>query len=277
MQGELVATTTADGQTLHGCLVAPSSPRLAVLALHDLYGNFYALPDLADLAAGLANAGGALLAANTRDHDGVASLSTATLQFPDANQSPPELLDAAGLDIAAWLGFLQAHGLTRILLLGQGLGACKVAAYTESQADQRLAGLALLSPPDHAALVSQLGQRLDEALAWALLMLEAGQADELIRLEGIGPLSARTIRDLFGLRGVFNRFDYADRAHDWGWLARIRVPLLVLHTEADRLSRPAPDALALIARHATAAPSVATHVVSAEAMATTIVEWVRAI
>lgn len=276
MQGELVQTTTDDGLSLHGFLVTPASPHLAVLAVHDLYGNFYTTPHPADLIAGLTNAGVALLAANTRDHDGVVSPSIATPPSPGMHPTTPELLDAARLDLAAWLDFLQTRGLERMVLLGQGLGACKVAGYAEGRADHRLAGLVWVSPPDHAALVRQFGQRLDEALAWALLMLEAGQADELIRLEGIGPLSARTIRDLFGLRGALHRFDYADRAHDWGWLARIHLPLLVLHTEADRLSRPAADCLALIERHATTAPSVATRIVSPETVASVMTEWIKA-
>ena len=266
MQGELVQTATPDGVTLHGFLAAPAAPRLAVLAVHDLYANFTTPPFLADLAAGLVDAGVALLAANTRDHDGV---------IPPA--PTVDMAEAARLDLAAWLDLLQVRGLARVVLLGQGLGACKTAGYAETGTDRRLAGLIWVSPPDHAALVQRLGQRLDEALAWALLMLEAGQADELIRLEGVGALPARAIRDLFGLRGVLNRFDYADRAHDWGWLARINLPLLALHTDADPLSRPAADCLALIERHATASPSVVTRAVPTEAVAPAVVEWVRAL
>ena len=264
MQGELVLTATADGLTLHGLLVAPPAPRLAVLAVHDLYGAFYTLPYLADLAQRLVDADAALLAVNTRDHDGV-------LSPPPA----PDLAEAARLDLDAWLGFLQARGVARVVLLGHGLGACKVTGYVTADAEPRLAGVALVSPPDHAALVQRLGQRLDEALAWALLMLEAGQADELIRLEGIGPLSARAIRDLFGLRGLVNRFDYADRAHDWGWLAGLRLPLLLLHTDTDALSRPAADCLALVERHAAGAPSVATALVAADGVALAVADWVR--
>ncbi len=266
MQGELVQTTTADGLMLHGFLAAPAAPRLAVLVVHDLYANFYTAPGLADLAPPLRDMDVALLAVNTRDHDGV------TAPPPQA-----DLAEATRLDLCAWLDFLQARGLARVVLLGQGVGACKVATYAASETDPRLAGIAWLSPPDHAALVQRLGQRLDEALAWALLMLEAGQADELVRLEGVGPLSARTIRDLFGLRGLLNRFDYTNRGHDWSWLAGIRVPLLVLHTDRDATSRPAGDALALVERYAVAAPSVVTRVVASDGIASAVAEWLKAV
>jgi pimeloyl-ACP methyl ester carboxylesterase len=219
-----------------------------------LNANFYTVPYLAAVGQSLTAQGIGVLSANTRAHDGLANLQS-SVSNPPLGGSAYESLDAARLDLAAWLDWLASQGQTRVLLIGHGFGAVKVAVYAAEAGDERVAGVALLSPPDGAYYQRALGQRLDEALAWSLLMLEAGQADELVALDGLGYLSARTMRDLFGLRGALNRFD-ADPAHDWSWLGTITVPLLVAARTDDPLSVEPRAWLAQFERHVRGAPSV---------------------
>ncbi len=281
MQGELVQTTTADGVTLHGLWRAGANGR-AVLLVPDLFRAFYSAPYLADLDAALAQRGIGLLAANMRDNQVSSLTSQASIDKQAGGGREAEPTEAAGLfgasrrDIAAWLDLLAARGASRAALVGEGLGATK-AADAAMTGDKRVRGVGLLSPPDGAAVQQALGQRLDEALAWALLMLEAGQADELITLDGVGPVSARLMRDLFGMRGAMGRFNYADRGHDWGWLGEVKAPLLAVYREEDNLSQPAERCLDILKRHATGAKQVVTAAVlphDGPAMAALVGDWV---
>lgn len=244
MNGDLVQTRTVDKVVLHGFYRAMPAGQTVVVYVHDLFGAFYTSPWLPTLANALAAQQVGLLTVNTRGHDGASAYET---------------LEAARQDLVAWLDWLATAGITRVILMGQGYGATKVADYMADMRDDRVKGGILVAPPDGASLKHSLGQPLDEALAWALLMLEAGQAEELIRLEGLGIFSARTIRDLFGLRGALYRFNYSDRNHDWRWWGQINTPTLVVEVNADAERHRAAERTALLKRHWRSAQSLTTN------------------
>ena len=125
-----------DGFRLHGALYEPA-PGLpseafnldAVLCLHGTGSNFYGSSLWGGLIPHLLQWNVAVLAVNTRGHDGV---STAHGNLSRRFQgSAFELVDECRFDVAGWVAWLARQGYVRIALLGHSLGALK-ALYSQA-------------------------------------------------------------------------------------------------------------------------------------------------
>jgi hypothetical protein len=260
MHGELIQAVTSDGARLSGLWTpAAKSAGRAILHVHDWYSNFYDPPYLAALGGAAGERGLGLLSANTRGHDEVARLVVDGGNVTRGGAAY-EHFDAARIDLTAWLDRLVERDVAEVVLVGHGFGASKVADYAARVHDGRVIGVVLAGPPDVGWLTRRLGERLDEALAWALLMLEAGQADELVRIDGLGYLAAGAIRELFGARGALRLFDFADPRHDWNWLRGVGTPMLALYAEGANTSQPPTECLEIL--QAAAATALTTMVIA---------------
>ncbi len=172
---KLVHTYSEDGYRLDGVVVRPEDgpPRpVAVVLVHGLYASFYVEPML-ELARGLARAGYLVVNGNNRGHDFGAILHTEAWRIVPAGGGW-ERLEAAPLDIGAWVAVASSLGFPRVALLGHSLGARKVVWYQVSRRDPAVAALVLASPrvlfePDDASVTALARRLVDEGQGQALL------------------------------------------------------------------------------------------------------------
>jgi pimeloyl-ACP methyl ester carboxylesterase len=240
---ELVEVTTADGVRLAGALWIPATAdwkRPALLLVHGYAGNYYeAWPPLAER---LAARGFPVLALNMRDHD----LTPQTSRFEDNR-----------LDIEAGVRLLAKRGATHVVLLGQSLGTNRVLFYLAETQDPRVGDLILMAPPGNLLewnIRTSGRERALAVLAEAEHRVQEGRGRELMLVE-LGPLGKAlySADHIVSLRGPHSRSDPFQN------IARVRVPILILHGTADRLAEPAVS-LRLQAA-ATAAQSVQVHLI----------------
>lgn len=240
---ELVEATTADGVRLAGALWSPATPnwgRPALLLVHGFAGNFYeAWPSLAER---LAARGFPALALNLRDHD----LTPQTSRFEDNR-----------LDIAAGIQWLSRRGASRVVLVGQSLGTNRVLFYLAETQDPRVSDLILMAPPGNLfewnirifgreralAVLAEAEQRVRENRGGDLMLVDLGPLGKALY----------SAEHILSLRGPHSRSDPFQN------IARVRVPILILHGTADRLAEPGVS-LRLQAA-ATAAQSVQVHLI----------------
>jgi pimeloyl-ACP methyl ester carboxylesterase len=148
---ELVQTTTSDGVTLHGALY-PATPVQhdrtdvdVVVCLHGVGGNFYSSALFNALAGRLQQQGLAVLCVNTRGHDSVSFVSTASA--PQRLGAAYETVGKCVHDVAAWCELARNRGLERIALLGHSLGAIKSVYAATHVSDLNLGRIVAMSPP----------------------------------------------------------------------------------------------------------------------------------
>ena len=113
---------------------APVGPVDAVLCIHGSGRNFYT-GATAQMAEDLRNLGYGALSLNTRGHDTV----WVNRQTGVAEGNAYEILDNNRQDLRAGIDYLDSRGYQRIAILGQSMGAVKVAYYAAVEDDPRVA------------------------------------------------------------------------------------------------------------------------------------------
>lgn len=240
---ELVQVTTADGVRLDGALWRPTGghqTRPALLLVHGYAGNFYT--GWPGLARGLAQKGHLTLALNMRDHD----LTPQTSLFED-NRA----------DIEAGANLLMSRGAASVVLVGQSLGTNRVLFYQADTQDPRVRGLVLMAGPGNLLEWNIRIFGREPALAVlteAQRRVQMGRGAELILVD-LGPLGKAlySAQHVVSLRGPETRSDPFQN------IARVKVPILILHGMADRLADPA--VAERLRAAAVATPSVRLHLI----------------
>src|SRR4051812_36651988 len=119
---DLVQTVATDGVYLDGALHSPPSGTAssvgieAVLCLHGTGSNFYNSTLWAGLIPKMLGWGTAVLAVNTRGHDGISG--AVTLHGRRQQGAAYEVVDESRHDVAGWLKFLVDRGYSRIAIVG---------------------------------------------------------------------------------------------------------------------------------------------------------------
>ena len=219
---ELVQLTTTDGVKLTGVIRRPSSSlyQAGIVLIHGYSGNFYSSV-MQFLPQALTDSGFYTLAVNMRDHDRV----------PKKN-----LFEDNRHDIAAAVDEMQRRGFSPIFLYGHSMGTNRVLYYQTATKDPRIAGAILTGPPGnlYAWNVRMFGQEAAAGLlSRAQELKAAGKGNEWM-LINLGPLGKAlyTANHLVSLRGPQTLSDPFKN------IARISVPLLIVHGLADRLADP---------------------------------------
>ncbi len=240
---ELVEVMTLDGVRLHGALwKSPGVPgtKPALFLVHGYAGNFYT--GWPGLARALAQQGHLTLALNMRDHD----LTPQTSLFED-NRA----------DIEAGMNLLAGRGASQVVLVGQSMGTNRVLYYQAAAQDAQVRGLVLMAGPGNLLewniKLFGRGQALS-VLTEAERRVREGRGAELMLVD-LGPLG----RALYSAQHIVSLRGPDTRSDPFLNIARIRVPVLILHGTADRLAEPA--VAERLKAAASAAPSVQLHLV----------------
>lgn len=219
---EQVGLRTADGHLLDGVFYRPSAaPRgAAIMLVHGFGGNFYN-EYFAAFARAAASQGYATLATNMRDHDSGPKVS----DFTD-NET----------DIAAGLSYLRKLGYSKLVLLGQSMGANRVLYYQAATSDPAVVATVLVSEPGNLFEwnVWQFGRKkAQDTVDQAIAMQAAGQENQLMVVD-LGPLGKAlyTPRYLLSLRGPNARSDPYQN------LQKVTNRILILQGTADKLVEP---------------------------------------
>lgn len=148
---DLVRIETRDGVRLEGMLQVPepATPRaLAVdgcCLVHGTGSNFYGSTLFDELGERLLGLGAAVLRINTRGHDLMSN--AATRKGGRRLGAAYECVDDCRHDLSGWVDWLAERVGPRILLIGHSLGAVKCLHFQTSESDEKIVGIAAISPP----------------------------------------------------------------------------------------------------------------------------------
>ncbi len=250
---ELVYTRTDDGLLLEGLVIRPTlveAKPLTVVFMHGLTARFYG-PMIVNLGRLLAERGYQFVSGNNRGHD------FGSVIWNENNKARLvggawERFEESALDVKAWLDFAATLGRP-LALAGHSLGALKATYYLAQEVDERVRGLALISPAVRAARLKP------ELLAQARQMVNEGRGRELLPWGSVpvaGSLSAQTYLnrhqvdlDLYGL------------SNPQPAVAQVTAPILAFYGTEERWVGGQAE-LDMIKQHASAAPAVETRMVA---------------
>src|SRR4051812_32531758 len=163
---EIVYTDTADGLTLEGVVIRPTttpSRSLPVIWVHGLTGRFYAKSSMLS-GRDLAAEGYTFVSGNNRGHDFGARVMRKNGEAMLAGGGW-ERFDESPHDVEAWIAFAGSIGFERVVLIGHSLGGLKVAYYQALRQDPRVAGLVSASSAIRAGRVDpdllKLAERME--------------------------------------------------------------------------------------------------------------------
>ena len=218
MHVELASVQTSDGVRLDGALArASGSARLGIDLIifhHGVGGHFYGPSIAAALTERFLDEGCSVLRVNSRGHD----LAYTSPKGPLG--AAFEIVDEFRLDSRAWLDFAVHAGFRRIVLWGHSLGAVKVVYSLAVDEDPRVVAAIASSPPrlHYESVLGGEHQETVESIARAQELLAAGKPDELVSVDQLPSMSARTVIDKYG---PTDRYDF------FVHLPKVPVPLLL--------------------------------------------------
>lgn len=212
---ELVRTTTSDGLRLDGALRAANAGQVrqqpTVLVLHGVGGNFYSSSTFEPMLEQLHAAGYPTLTVNTRGHDSVfgAQLGNIRKRLGAAY----EIVDDCRQDIAAWLKFLAARGVQRMILLGHSLGAIKAVYAQANDSHPSVVAVIAVSPPrlSYTAFMNAPERNVFfESMSIARDLSKEGAGDELFTAKFPFPLliTADSYIDKYGPAERYNLLEF---------------------------------------------------------------------
>ena len=241
MNGELVATTTADRVRLNGFFIAARGGDAhqadGAVIVHGLAGNFYSSPLLLNIGNRLAGIGVHSVLANTRGHD-VLNWTIRSGRSQTIGSSVEDVSECTH-DLNAWSEYLIRQGCRRVFLIGHSLGAIKSLFAAAHGAHASLAGVVALSPTrlnyEQFVQSSQCDVFL-ATMAQAAELVAQGNPQQLMQIQFPFPtwMAAQAYLEKYGPE---NRFD---------WLAfsdRIAVPMLATFGELELRDNPAFEGL----------------------------------
>lgn len=260
--GYLVETITSDGLELKGFWVDTKSD-VAVLHSHGTAGDFYTHKFVEVEAQRLSKMGVSFLTANNRGHDVYADIRKHVNGKVEWTQIGGgfEKFEECVLDIAAWLDFLTAHGVKRVILQGHSLSQ-KSLYYQHIKHDSRVIGQIHLSPQNDAGVMNSIlgDARYKEVNAMIAQKLKEGKTRELLQPE-LSAVCAMAVQGYSGYlteEGTGNLSPYHNPSSSkWKILETTVDPILVVFGSTDVYMKPSvADAAKLWKEKATSAKSI---------------------
>jgi pimeloyl-ACP methyl ester carboxylesterase len=238
---QFLAINAIDGSGIDAALwhCAAKAPADTTLVIH-VHGSGanYAKPPGDGLGAGLAAGGRAVLAINTRQHDE----HVATDNFFDVRR-----------DIEAAVATARALGYERIVLQGHSLGSIQILFFAATNWDRDLRAVSLLGMVGNIAWKTRHILVQDEAQFRALCeeamaALRRGAENEILPLPMgwfVGDKMPVTAQHFLTYRR-----EESSAADSCFWIARVKLPILMVRNEADGIIQPFEPYMLLSAAHA---------------------------
>ena len=226
---KFVRFQTLDRQMLHGLLWSPSSPtKKVVLYVPGMGGGFSCPNDLNTMARCFNEAGLSFMAMNTRT---VCPTGILMLKFEDCLP-----------DIEAAIEYVKSCGYDEIVLVGDSLGAVRIAYYLYRRKDTHVTAVVLLgaivSPYSEAQMRWSQTEKeeFDDFLEAARMAIERGNGNQIMFFPNWAPgrplmVSANTVINVFGRHEE-------TAAGILKYVKAFNVPTLVLHGKNDQISLP---------------------------------------
>ena len=289
--GYLVKTITSDRLEVAGFL-ADAKSDIAVFHSHGTAGDFYTHKFIEVEAEQLAKEGISFLTANNRGHDVFADIRKhidGKVEWTQIGGGYEKFEDCV-LDIAAWLDFLTAQGIKRVILQGHSLSQ-KVLYYQHIKHDPRVIGQIHLSPQNDAGLMYYaLGkEKYEKTNAMVKKMVEEEKGNEVLPKE-LSPVSYVTSALMYlgylTEEGAGTLSPYHNpNSPNWKILEATVDPLLVIFGSADGYIKPSvAEAAKLWKEKAMSAKSVTIKVIDGashsyigyeDQLVKTIVKWIK--
>lgn len=241
---------------------------LAVFHSHGTAGDFYTHQFIEDEGKRLAEMGISFLTANNRGHDVYADIR----KFENGSVSWAhvgggfERFEDCIFDISAWLDFLSAQGVKRVVLQAHSLTQ-KILYYQHLKHDPRVVGQIHLSPCNDAGFMLHLlgEQKYGETNKMVAKLVAEGKTSELLpkELAVVCPMGPLPYLGYLTEEGMGNLFPYhkADSTK-WSMLAGTTDPLLAIFGGADGFIKPSIDEAAKLFRdHATSSATTSVEVI----------------
>jgi pimeloyl-ACP methyl ester carboxylesterase len=178
---QIVYVRSSDDVVSAGVMFSPpqtQSKRLAVICVHGWGVNFY-LPSYVGIGRALATLGYPTISVNTRMHDlgNVEKYTLAGKRVRGGGYWGITSEDAR--DIAAWIGYAEQLGYSRVVLVGHSAGWASVARYQADAGDRRVAGLVFAS----GEIVGNLqGSGDPNWIRQAQKLVDEGVGEDLLRI-----------------------------------------------------------------------------------------------
>lgn len=219
-QTRLCNFKTSDHERLHGLLFTPPEIRseLALLLVHGVAMNFY-LPPLCGFGQELAARGFHSFVINTRGHDWISRAGN----LAKFGGSAYETLEGCLPDLDGALGYLQAQGYRRFVLIGHSLGAIKSIIYQGTRQRADVAGIVACSAPrqfysERAARQPGFRGLIEKAES----LVAEGKGEELLSV-GVGSTPG-----IFTARTHVNKYGRDDNNDCRPYAKRLGCPILAI-------------------------------------------------
>ncbi|MFO0906180.1 MAG: hypothetical protein U0939_24445 [Pirellulales bacterium] len=230
---DLVKTVTEDGLRLDGALHAASAapqsqlPVDGLICFHGVASNFYGSSLFEALTPSLASLGVPLVWANTRGRDNVyAGTVRGSRRWLGAAF---ESVDECRMDIGGWITWARRAGWERIGLMGHSLGAIKSIYSQAYEPHPAVTRILALSPPRlcyRNFKDDPSGAAFFEAINLAQQRVEAGQGDEIIRVQYPFPL-------LITAKGYVEKYGPAERYDIVPLVSRLQRPTFFAYGQVE--------------------------------------------
>ena len=232
---DLVSVVNEEGLKLDGAYLAPENasgpppgPVDAVLLNHGSTGNFCQASTIA-MADDLRNQGYPCLSLNSNAHD--------TVWYNQADSTyygvGYEILDRCRLDIKAGIDFLAGLGFRRIVLVGNSMGAVRVAYYCANESDGRVATVIPVSPVRLSysyMMASEDAEEFQGIIQRADELETQGKAQELMAVK-------YPIPQMFSAASYLDKHGPGERYNMVTLAPRIKVPLFTISGSLETHSR----------------------------------------
>jgi pimeloyl-ACP methyl ester carboxylesterase len=178
---QIVYVRSSDDVISAGVMFSPpqaQSKGLAVIWVHGWGVNFY-LPSYVGIGRALAALGYPTISVNTRMHDlgNVEKYTSAGKRVRGGGYWGITSDDAR--DIAAWIGYIQQLGYSRVVVVGHSAGWASVGRYQADSGDKRVAGLVFAS----GEVVGNLqGSSDPNWVQQAQKLVDQGVGEDLLRI-----------------------------------------------------------------------------------------------
>jgi alpha-beta hydrolase superfamily lysophospholipase len=228
---KIVKAKTKDGIHFTGFLSEPVKEKKGIIVhIHGMAGSPYDnswYPYFHEL---FPKSGYAFLVGQ---HRGTGSI---TQFFKEPNQYPNygdafELFEDSAEDIDTWVNFARSLGYSNTILQGHSFAPSKITYYVNQRASVDIEALIYISPVDMLGMTTVNNDHDHKSmLQEAREFVKDGNPRQLLSqlLDGEYYISAQTYANLFEDDAYANVFCYTNRKHDWSFVNKIKLPILLI-------------------------------------------------